>query len=159
MIEYQQVNPTFCSAFQPNGEFLEDFIKQNQLPLVVPINFETLKQLNDDKRKIMFTIVEDEMDQNSLALAKTLRAATNANHDLVFGYVGVKQWEEFVETFNVNKGSELPKITVWDGTDEYQIDGYEYGGTDLVLGAMSYETFPTGMFWMVDKPPQLIHTL
>ncbi|KAJ6837924.1 protein disulfide isomerase-like 5-2 [Iris pallida] len=109
-----------------DGEFLEDFIKQNQLPLVVPINFETLKQLNDDKRKIVLTIVEDEMDQNSLALAKTLRAAANANHDLVFGYVGVKQWEEFVETFNVNKGSELPKIMVWDGTDEYQIvEGFE----------------------------------
>ncbi|KAJ6852973.1 protein disulfide isomerase-like 5-2 [Iris pallida] len=96
-----------------DGEFLEDFIKQN-LPLVVPINFQTLKQLNDDKRKIMLTIVEDEMDQNSLALAKTLRAAANANHDLVFGYVGV-QWKEFVETFNVNKGSELPKL--WFGME------------------------------------------
>ncbi|KAJ6818736.1 protein disulfide isomerase-like 5-2 [Iris pallida] len=104
-----------------DGEFLEDFIKQNQLPLVVPINFETLKQLSDDKRKIVLTILEDEMDQKSLALAKTLRAAANANRDLVFGYVGVKQWGEFVETFNVNKGSELPKIIVWDGTEEYQI--------------------------------------
>lgn len=103
------------------GEFLEDFIRQNQLPLVVPINYDTLKLLNDDKRKIVLTIVNDEVDEKSVKLIKTLRAAANANRDLVFGYVGVKQWEEFVDTFGVSKGSELPKLFIWDGTEEYHI--------------------------------------
>ncbi|ONK77478.1 uncharacterized protein A4U43_C02F6950 [Asparagus officinalis] len=103
------------------GEFLEDFMKQNQLPLIVPINFETLKLLNDDKRKIVVTIVNDDVDEKSLKLIKTLRAAANANRDLVFGYVGIKQWEEFVDTFDVRKGSQLPKLLIWDGTEEYHI--------------------------------------
>lgn len=103
------------------GEFLEDFIRQNQLPLVVPINFDSLKLLNDDKRKIVITIVHDVVDEKSLKLIKTLRAAANANRDLVFGYVGVEQWEEFVDTFGVNKGSELPKLLIWEGTEEYHI--------------------------------------
>lgn len=108
------------------GEFLEDFIRQNQLPLVVPINFDTLKLLNDDKRKIVLTIVNDEVDEKSVKLIKTLRAAANANRDLVFGYVGVKQWEEFVDTFGVSKGSELPKLFIWDGTEEYHtVEGLE----------------------------------
>jgi len=103
------------------GEFLEDFIRQNQLPLVVPINFDTLKLLNDDKRKIVLTIVDDTTDEKSPKLVKALRAAANANRDLVFGYVGVEQWGEFVDTFAVSKGSELPKLLIWDGTEEYHI--------------------------------------
>lgn len=103
------------------GEFLKDFIRQNQLPLVVPINFDSLKLLNDDKRKIVLTIMHDVVDEKSLKLIKTLRAAANANRDLVFGYVGVEQWEEFVDTFGVNKGSELPKLLIWEGTEEYHI--------------------------------------
>jgi len=64
--------------------------------------------LNDDKRKIVLTIVDDTTDEKSLKLVKALRAAANAKRDFVFGYVGVKQWEEFVDTFAVR--SELPKI-------------------------------------------------
>ncbi|XP_073004372.1 protein disulfide isomerase-like 5-2 [Typha latifolia] len=103
------------------GDFLEEFIRQNQLPLAVPINMETLKLLNDDKRKIVLTIMEDELDEKSIKLVKTLRSAATANRDLVFGYVGVKQWEEFVDTFDVSKSSQLPKMLVWDGNEEYQL--------------------------------------
>lgn len=103
------------------GPSLEDFIKHNQLPLVVPMRFETLKLMNDDDRKIFLTIVEDELDENSLKLFDALRTAASANRDLVFGYVGVKQWEEFVDAFAITKSSKLPKFLVWDGNEEYHV--------------------------------------
>ncbi|XP_062219281.1 protein disulfide isomerase-like 5-3 [Phragmites australis] len=103
------------------GTFLEDFIRQSLLPLTVPINRETVKMLNDDERKVVLTILDDEADEYSPQLIKILRSAANANHDLVFGYVGVKQWEEFTETFDVSKSSQLPKMVVWDGNEEYEV--------------------------------------
>ncbi|KAK2659290.1 hypothetical protein Ddye_005823 [Dipteronia dyeriana] len=99
--------------------FLEDFIKQNFLPLTVPINHDTLKFLKDDKRKIVLTLVEDEGDEKSQKLIKYLKAAASANRDLVFAYVGVKQWEEFADTFEANKKEKLPKMVIWDGDVEY----------------------------------------
>ena len=102
------------------GTFLEDFIRQSLLPVTVPIDRETVKLLKDDGRKVVLTILEDESDENSPQLIKVLRSAANANHDLVFGYVGVKQWEEFTETFDV-KVSQLPMIIVWDTKEEYEL--------------------------------------
>ncbi|KAK0576153.1 hypothetical protein LWI29_012844 [Acer saccharum] len=99
--------------------FLEDFIKQNFLPLTVPINHDTLKLLKDDKRKIVLTLVEDEGDEKSKKLIKYLKAAASANRDLVFAYVGVKQFEEFADTFEANKKEKLPKMVIWDGDVEY----------------------------------------
>ncbi|KAJ6859099.1 protein disulfide-isomerase 5-2-like [Populus alba x Populus x berolinensis] len=100
-------------------EFMEEFITQNSLPLAVPINSETLKVLKDDQRKIVLTILEDDSEEKSQNLIKILKAAASANRDLVFGYVGVKQWEEFTETFGANKETKLPKMIVWDGDEEY----------------------------------------
>jgi protein disulfide-isomerase A1 len=102
------------------GTFLEDFIRQSLLPLTVPLNKETLKLVKDDGRKVVLTILEDELDENSPQLIKVLRSAANANHDLVFGYVGVQQWLEFTDTFDV-KSSQLPKIMVWDTKEEYEV--------------------------------------
>lgn len=108
------------------GNFLEDFVRQSLLPLVVPINTETLKMLNDDERKVVLTILEDDSDENSTQLVQILRSAASANRDLVFGYVGIKQWDEFVETFDVSKSSQLPKLLVWDRNEEYElVDGSE----------------------------------
>ncbi|KAF8714749.1 hypothetical protein HU200_027272 [Digitaria exilis] len=108
------------------GNFLEDFVRQSLLPLVVPINTETLRMLNDDERKVVLTIVEDDSDGNSTQLVQVLRSAANANRDLVFGYVGIRQWDEFVETFDVSKSSQLPKLLVWDRNEEYElVDGSE----------------------------------
>jgi protein disulfide-isomerase A1 len=100
-------------------EFMEEFITQNSLPLAVPINSETLKVLKDDQRKIVLTILEDDSEEKSQNLIKILKAAASANRDLVFGFVGVKQWEEFTETFGANKETKLPKMIVWDGGEEY----------------------------------------
>lgn len=100
-------------------KFLGDFIKQNLLPLVVPLNHETLKLLKDDERKIVLTITADENDEQSKNLFKLLKAAASANRDLVFGYVGVKQWEEFADTFGANEKTKLPKMIVWNGDEEY----------------------------------------
>ncbi|CAO2039174.1 unnamed protein product [Urochloa humidicola] len=102
------------------GSFLEDFIRQSLLPITVPINRETLKLLKDDARKVVLTILKDELDENSPQLIKVLRSAANANHDLVFGYVGVEQWFDFTATFDV-KSSQLPKIIVWDTKEEYEL--------------------------------------
>ncbi|KAG2566266.1 hypothetical protein PVAP13_7NG205200 [Panicum virgatum] len=108
------------------GNFLEDFVRQSLLPLVVPINTETLKMLNDDERKVVLIILEDDSDENSTQLVQVLKSAANANRDLVFGYVGIKQWDEFVETFDVSKSSQLPKLLVWDRNEEYElVDGSE----------------------------------
>ncbi|XXG73542.1 hypothetical protein AAC387_Pa07g2445 [Persea americana] len=101
------------------AEFVEDFIKQNQLPLAVPINYESLESLKDEERKIVLTILEDELDENAEKLIKILRAAASANRDLIFGYIGVKQWGDFVEVFEINKGTKLPKVVVWDRNEEY----------------------------------------
>jgi protein disulfide-isomerase A1 len=103
------------------GNFLEDFVRQSLLPLAVSINTETLKMLNDDERKVVLAILEDGLDEKSEQLVKVLRSAASANRDLVFGYVGVKQWEEFVETFDISKGSQLPKLLIWDRNEEYEV--------------------------------------
>ncbi|KAH9757872.1 protein disulfide-isomerase 5-2 [Citrus sinensis] len=100
-------------------EFLEEFIKQNFLPLSVPINQDTLNLLKDDKRKIVLAIVEDETEEKSQKLVTTLKAAASANRDLVFCYVGIKQFADFADTFEANKKSKLPKMVVWDGNENY----------------------------------------
>uniref|UniRef100_A0A5B7A5Z6 Thioredoxin domain-containing protein n=1 Tax=Davidia involucrata TaxID=16924 RepID=A0A5B7A5Z6_DAVIN len=100
-------------------KFLEDFIKQSLFPLAMPINHETLKSLKDDERKIVLTIMEDEADEKSKELIKLLKAAASANRDLLFCYVGVKQWEDFAESFEVTKKTKLPKMIVWDGNEDY----------------------------------------
>ncbi|KAL6983171.1 Protein disulfide-isomerase 5-2 [Sarracenia purpurea var. burkii] len=100
-------------------QFLEEFLKQNLFPLVVPINYETLKLLKDDERKIVLTIMEDDTDDKSKELIKILKAAASANHNFVFGYVGVKQWKDFAESFEITRRTKLPKIVVWDGNEEY----------------------------------------
>ncbi|KAJ8551179.1 hypothetical protein K7X08_000549 [Anisodus acutangulus] len=100
-------------------KFLENYIKQNLLPLAMPINPDTLKLLKDDKRKIVLTIVEDENDEGSKGLVKLLKAAASANRDLVFAFVGFKQWQDFTESFEVSKKSKLPMMIVWDGDEEY----------------------------------------
>lgn len=94
-------------------------MKQNFLPLGVPINSDTLNLLRDDDRKIVLTIMEDETDEESKNLVKMLKAAASANRDLVFAYVGVKQFEEFTDSFGSPKKTELPKMVVWDGNEEY----------------------------------------
>ncbi|KAL6515601.1 Thioredoxin-like domain [Orobanche hederae] len=100
-------------------KFLEDYIKQSLLPLVLPIAQDSLKSLKDDQRKIALTILEDEAGEKSKRLIKVLKAAASANRDLIFGYVGVKQWEDFVESFEVDKKTQLPKMVVWDGDEDY----------------------------------------
>ncbi|XWS23371.1 hypothetical protein CRYUN_Cryun28dG0008100 [Craigia yunnanensis] len=88
-------------------------------PFEVPMNHETLKLLKDDERKIVLTIMLDENEEKSQKLIKLLKAAASANHDLVFGYVGVKQWEEFADTFGANEKTNLPKLIIWNGDEEY----------------------------------------
>ncbi|MBA0775804.1 hypothetical protein Gotri_010911 [Gossypium trilobum] len=101
------------------GEFLEDFIKQNFLPPVVPLNHETLKLLKDEKRKIVLTITADENEDQTQNLIMLLKAAASTNRDLVFGYFGLKQWEDFADKFEANEKTKLPKIIVWDGDEDY----------------------------------------
>ncbi|KAI3685195.1 hypothetical protein L6452_34432 [Arctium lappa] len=98
-------------------KFLEEFIQQSLLPLILPISPEGLKLLKDDDRKIVLTIVEDETHFESKALIKLLRAAASANRDLVFGYVGFNQWQDFAEAFEVDRKTPLPKMVVWDGNE------------------------------------------
>ncbi|MFQ6631751.1 hypothetical protein Gotur_009660 [Gossypium turneri] len=99
--------------------FLGDFVKQNLLPLVVPLNHETLKLLKDEERKIVLTILNDEDEDQSQNLIKLLKAAASANPDLVFSYVGVQQWEDFADKFEANQKTKLPKMIVWNGNEEY----------------------------------------
>lgn len=115
-------------------KFLEEFIKQNLFPLALPINYETLKLLKDDERKVVLTIMDDEADEKSKELIKLLKAAASANRDLVFGYVGFKQWEDFAESFETTKFTKLPKMVVWDRNEEYfsvvgsdSLDGNDQG--------------------------------
>ncbi|GAB2271930.1 protein disulfide isomerase-like [Dionaea muscipula] len=112
-------------------EFLEGFVKENLLPLCMSINSESLKLLKDDQRKIVLTVVEDENDEKSKDLVKLLKAAASANRDLLFAFVGLKQWEDFVETFGIDKKSRLPKMVVWDGNEEYfSVSGSESLGKE-----------------------------
>ncbi|XP_076915327.1 protein disulfide-isomerase 5-2-like [Bidens hawaiensis] len=99
--------------------FLEEFIKQSLLPLTLPMTEDNLKLLNDDKRKIVLTIVEDETYYESKTLIKLLRAAASANRDFVFAYVGYNQWKDFAEDFEVGRKTPLPKMVVWDGNDVF----------------------------------------
>jgi protein disulfide-isomerase A1 len=117
-IKYNEQS-VFYGPFE--GTFLDDFIRQSLLPKTLPISAETLKMLKDDDRKVVLTVVEDESDETSMQLIKVLRSAANANHDLVFGYVGVKQWEEFTKPFHDSKSSQLPNMVVWDKDEEYEV--------------------------------------
>lgn len=63
--------------------------------------------------------MEDETADKSKELVKVLKAAASANRDFLFGFVGVKQWQDFAESFEVNKKTVLPKMIVWDGNEEY----------------------------------------
>ncbi|GMH00329.1 hypothetical protein Nepgr_002168 [Nepenthes gracilis] len=120
---------TFYGPF--DEEFLEEFIKQNVFPLCMPMNTETLKSLKDDDRKIVLTVVEDENDEKSKQLITLLKAAASANRDFLFGYVGLRQWQDFVETFGIGKKTRLPKMIVWDGNEEYfSVLGSESIGED-----------------------------
>ncbi|XP_060198001.1 protein disulfide-isomerase 5-2-like [Lycium barbarum] len=111
-------------------KFLEDYIKQSLLPLALPINQDTLTSLKDDKRKIVLSIVEDEHDERSKGLVKLLKAAASANRDLVFAFVGFKQWQDFAGSFEVSKKTKLPMMIVWDGDEEY----FSVIGSDSVEG-------------------------
>ncbi|KAK8691851.1 hypothetical protein V6N13_075346 [Hibiscus sabdariffa] len=86
---------------------------------VVPLNHETLKLLKDEERKIVLTITADENEDQSQNLIKLLKDAASANHDLVFGYFGLKQWEDFADKFEANEKTKLPKMIVWNGDEEY----------------------------------------
>ncbi|CAA3012920.1 disulfide isomerase-like 5-2 [Olea europaea subsp. europaea] len=113
----QKEQSIFYGPFEE--QFLENCIKQNLFPLALPINEDTLQLLKDDDRKIVLSIVQDEADEKSLGLIRILKAAASANRDLIFGYVGVKQWEDFTESFEVDKKTKLPKMIVWDGNEKY----------------------------------------
>ncbi|CAN6457370.1 unnamed protein product [Victoria cruziana] len=107
-------------------KFLEDYIKQSILPLCLPLNFETIKLLKGDERKIVLAIMKDDSEDNSLKLIRMMRAAASANRDLIFAYVGLEQWGGFVEAFDVNRWTSLPKMVVWDGNEEYySVEGSE----------------------------------
>ena len=63
--------------------------------------------------------MEDDTEEKSKKTFKLLKAAASANRDLIFGYVGVKQWDDFADTFGANKKTKLPKMVIWDGDVEY----------------------------------------
>lgn len=107
----------YCSCFAE--KFLVDYIKQSLLPLILPISQDSLKSLKDDPRKVLITFMEDETEEKSKGVLEVLKAAASENRDLIFGYAGFKQWEEFAESFEVDKKTKLPKIVVWDGNEEY----------------------------------------
>nr|KJB35853.1 hypothetical protein B456_006G130600 [Gossypium raimondii] len=117
MILLKQLQSVFYGPFEDS--FLGDFVKQNLLPLVVPLNHETLKLLKDEERKVVLTILNDEDEDQSQNLIKLLKAAASANPDLVFSYVGVEQWEDFADKFEANQKTKLPKMIVWNGNEEY----------------------------------------
>ncbi|KAL0365808.1 UNVERIFIED_CONTAM: protein disulfide isomerase-like 5-2 [Sesamum radiatum] len=100
-------------------KLLEGYINQSLLPLVLPISQYSLKSLKDDDRKVVLTILEDETEERTKGLVKVVQAAASVNRDLIFGYVGFKQWEDFTKLFEVSKKSKLPKMVVWDGNEDY----------------------------------------
>ncbi|KAK4387260.1 protein disulfide isomerase-like 5-2 [Sesamum angolense] len=117
------IHPAYCEHSIFYGPFeeklLEDYIKQSLLPLILPISQYSLKSLKDDHRKVVLTILEDETEETSKGLLKVLKTVASVNSDLIFGYVGFKQWEDFTKSFEVSKKSELPKMFVWDGNGDY----------------------------------------
>ncbi|KAL4559267.1 hypothetical protein LXL04_031404 [Taraxacum kok-saghyz] len=100
-------------------KFVEEFVQQSLLPLILPISPDSLKLLKDDKRKIVLTIFEDETNYKSKGFIKLLRGAASANREFVFAYVGFNQWQDFAEAFEVDKKTPLPKMVVWDGNEIY----------------------------------------
>lgn len=100
-------------------KFLEEFVQQSLLPLILPISPESLKLLKDDDRKIALTVFEDETSYESKEFIKLLRGAASANRDFIFAYVGFNQWQDFAEAFEVDRKTPLPKMVVWDGNEVY----------------------------------------
>ncbi|XP_062101169.1 protein disulfide isomerase-like 5-2 isoform X1 [Humulus lupulus] len=126
-------------------EFLEDFVKQNMFPLAMPITYDTLKLLDNDERKIVLTIVEDEDEEKSKKLIRILKSAASANRDLVFAYVSIKQWEEFANTFSANKKTKLPKMVVWNRNEDYL--------TDLMTKKTIGKRYESGGLYVLDPLP------
>ncbi|KAH6755634.1 hypothetical protein C2S53_011201 [Perilla frutescens var. hirtella] len=98
---------------------LEDYIKKVYSHWFSAISQGSLKSLQDDQRKVLLTIIKDETEEKSKGLLDVLKAAASANRDLIFGYVGIKQWEDFAESFEVDKKTELPRLVVWDSNVDY----------------------------------------
>ncbi|KAJ3671679.1 hypothetical protein LUZ60_007758 [Juncus effusus] len=129
MNEKYNERSVFYGPFE--ADFLEDFIRQNMLPLTVAIRYDTLKLLKEDKRKIVLTILNDENEEKSQNLIKILKSAANANREFIFCYVGLVQFEEFADTFDSTKADVLPKMLVWDGNEEYYlVEGIETLGAE-----------------------------
>lgn len=110
------------------------------LPLVFPISPGSLKSLQDDERNVVLTIVKDEADYKLNGLLEVLKAAASANRDLIFGYVGLKQWEGFTESFEVDKKTELPRMVVWDGNEDY------YSVCDSLFSEATFTKTTTTLF-------------
>ncbi|XP_042057633.1 protein disulfide isomerase-like 5-2 [Salvia splendens] len=121
----------FYGPFEENA--LEDYISKSLLPLIFPISQGSLKLLQDDERKVLLTIIKDEKEEKSRELFQVLKAAASANRDLLFGYVGLQQWEDFAQSFEVDMKTEFPRMVVWDGNENYYlVTGSENGDkTDM----------------------------
>lgn len=102
------------------ADFLEAFIRQSMLPLTLPINYETMKLLTSDERKLVIAVMEDEFNEKSLKLIKALKAAAYANRDLIFGYVDRERFESMLDSFEIDT-KKLPTMFVWDKSEDYFI--------------------------------------
>ncbi|KZV27613.1 protein disulfide-isomerase 5-2 [Dorcoceras hygrometricum] len=67
-------------------KLLKNYIKQKFFPLVLPVNEET---------RSCWSMAASEI------------------RDLIFGFVGFKQWEDFAESFDVSKKTKLPKMVCY----------------------------------------------
>ncbi|BBN12954.1 hypothetical protein MPTK1_5g24280 [Marchantia polymorpha subsp. ruderalis] len=102
------------------GVDMEDFVRQNMMPLVTKMSFESLKLVREDGRPIAIGIYDGQQDDGSVRqFMKMLKAAAPANRGFIFSYVDAAKWPSFLKPFGIEKGTTLPTLIVWNGLAEY----------------------------------------
>lgn len=96
------------------AEYVKEFVEQNLLPLVSPINGETLRPVKEDGRPIVVAVLESETTTEGKHFIKKLKMAAPAYRKFVFAYVVAPEWPEFLRPFNIKKDTALPTVFVWD---------------------------------------------
>lgn len=97
------------------GMALPKFIKQNLVPLVIPLTVDNLELLKEDGRPHVVAVLESGTTPEAKAFIGKMKGAARANRAFVFSHVVASQWPKFVRPFNLGKKPVLPTVLIWEG--------------------------------------------
>lgn len=133
--QYEEIQDVFYGPFQ--GHDFEDFVKQNLLMLVTPLNADNLNIFKEDGRPNVVAVLENDITPKSKALIEKMKAAAPSNRAFVFSYVVASEWPKFVRPFKLGKKPKLPTIVIWDDNYYSKSSNAEAFTGDIVESELS----------------------